>query len=314
MGEPLAVVDVGSNSLRLFLADVPAGAAPEGPRTTTIVGLRRGAGKDGHLADEAIDRLRVALVDVAAAIAAAEAKVVVAVGTSAVREAPDGHRVEDAVSEALGVPLQVIAGAVEARLAFAGARLGVPDAGECVVVDIGGGSTELVRGGLDGVESAVSLRLGAVRHTEGFLHTDPPTDVELHALRRSVRDELGAIGWGSGEASLVGVAGTITTLAAIELGGYDRDRVHRHVLSRERVGVMLDDLASMTAARRRTVPGLEPARAAVIVAGAAILAEVMDAARAEALTVSERDLLDGVALAVNDRVPGADIVPTMVRR
>ena len=136
MGEPLAVVDVGSNSLRLFLATDPGSGDPDGPRSTTIVALRRGASPDGRLAEEAIDRLRAALADTADRIAEAGARVVVAVGTSASREAPNAERVEQAVSEALGVPLQIVSGEVEARLSFAGARLGVPDAAECVVVDL----------------------------------------------------------------------------------------------------------------------------------------------------------------------------------
>jgi exopolyphosphatase/guanosine-5'-triphosphate,3'-diphosphate pyrophosphatase len=204
-----------------------------------------------------------------------------------------------AVVEArLGAPMRLLSGEEEARVSFAGARLAVDGDGEVVVVDVGGGSTELVRGGPAGPESAVSLQLGAVRQTERHLHHDPPLPEELAALREEARALAGPVLRAAGApVPVVGVAGTATSLAAIELGGYDRQRVHRHRLSLERVEELAARLAAMTVEERRGVQGLDPARAGVIVAGTLIVAEAVRAAGAGELMVSETDLLDGVALA-----------------
>ena len=195
----------------------------------------------------------------------------------------------------------MLSGEQEAGCAFAGARLGVGTDEPIMVVDIGGASTELVSGGPGGPEAAVSLQLGAVRQTDEHLASDPPTAREIAALRAGaialVAPALAAIG---GPRRAVGVAGTITTLAAIELGVYDPERVHGHALGRGTVDRLARDLAAMTVERRREVPGLDPARAGVIVAGAIIASVVLAAAGRDEITVSEKDLLDGVVLALAD--------------
>ena len=298
--ERLAIIDVGSNSVRLFLCEGADADGPAGERLTTVTGLRRGAAADGTIAEDALVRLDDCLAGYAERARAFAPGRVVAVGTSAVRDAPNRERVAAIVRDRMGAPLTVVPGETEAALAFAGARLGAPGDAPILVVDIGGASTELVRGIAVPLE-AVSLQLGAVRQTERHLLTDPPTAGELGALRTEARARIADALAGFGPAEgMVGVAGTITTLAAIEIGVYDRDRVHGHVLTRDAVEEMLARLAALPLARRRELPGLEPARAGVIVAGAAIAAVVLEAAGAEALTVSERDLLDGVALAVWD--------------
>lgn len=301
----LAIVDVGSNSVRLFLCE---GADPEGPageRFSTVTGLRRGAAADGTIADDALGRLDECLDRYARAAAAFAPARAIAVGTSAVRDAPNRDRVEAVVRDRLGAPLTVLDGDREAALAFAGARLGVAGDAPILVVDIGGGSTELVRG-REAPLDAVSLQLGAVRQTERHLASDPPAAGELAALRADAAGQVaGALATFGEFDAVVGVAGTITTLAAIELGGYDRDRVHRRSLARSTVESLLARLAAMPVARRREVPGLEPGRAGVIVAGAAIAAAVLEVTGRDALTVSERDLLDGVALAAWD--PSSDL-------
>lgn len=293
-----AVVDVGSNSVRLLLCEGVSEEGPEGERITTVTGLRRGAGPDGAIADDALERLDACLEAYAARARDFGAVRTVAVGTSAVRDAPDAERVRRLVRDRLGAGLRVLTGDEEARLAFAGARLAAPGDEPALVIDVGGGSTELVRGGPAGPEGAVSLQLGAVRQTERHLADDPPTAGQLAALRRDASalaaPAIEAIG---GPAPAVGVAGTITTLAAIELGGYDPARVHRHRLTRVAVEGLCARMAAMTVVGRRTIPGLDPRRAGVIVAGAAIVACVLAAAGLDALMVSERDLLDGVALA-----------------
>lgn len=293
----LAVVDVGSNSVRLFLCEGADETGPVGERFTTVTGLRREAGPDGTIAEAALARLDACLADYAERIARFGAVPVVAVGTSAVRDAPNRERVEQIIRARLDAPLVVLTGEQEAAVSFAGARLGVGGADPILVVDIGGGSTELVMG-VATPDDAVSLQLGAVRQTELHLATDPPTAEEVAAVRSEARAAVDAALAGFGPFDdLVGVAGTITTLVAIELGGYDRDRVHRHVLTRETVERLASELAALPLDRRREVPGLEPERARVIVAGAVIAAAVLESTGRDSLLVSERDLLDGVAMA-----------------
>lgn len=297
----IAVLDLGSNSVRLFLCDGIDGAGPRGDRRTTVTGLRRGASADGTIADDALDRLDACLAEYAGPTAAFDADRILAVGTSAVRDAPNRDRVAELLRARLGADLTVLGGDDEARCSFAGARLGALGDGPIMVIDIGGGSTELVRGDADGPAAAVSLQLGAVRQTEAHLASDPPTAAELDGLRREARSMIeGALETIGGPAAAVGVAGTITTLAAIDLGAYDRDRVHGHRLSRATVDRIGAQLAAAPLVERRAIPGLDPARAGVIVAGALIASAVLEVAGSAELVVSERDLLDGVVLAALD--------------
>ena len=296
-GDRVAVVDVGSNSTRLFLCDGVSADGPEGERITTITALLRGAAPDGTIDRGALARLGACLDDYADRIAAFGSDEVIAIGTSAVRDAPNRDEVAALVDDRLGVDLRVLAGAHEAELSYFGARLAVRGDGPVVVIDIGGGSTELVRGDAAGPQTAVSLAAGAVRFTEQFLHDDPPAAVQIAALRDEVMGMVvptfAALG---GAAPLVGVAGTMTTLAAIAGGGYDPRRVHGAILDAVEIEDITDHLAGLPLAERREVPGLHPDRAPSIVAGALIACCVLDAAMAEEIAVSERDLLDGAVL------------------
>jgi exopolyphosphatase/guanosine-5'-triphosphate,3'-diphosphate pyrophosphatase len=292
----VAIVDVGSNSVRLFLWSGEDGDGPVGSRLTTVTGLRRGAAADGTVAEDALARLDACAATYAEMMRSAGVVAGVAIGTSAVRDAPNRAAVAGVIGRRLGLPLTVVAGTVEARLSYAGARLAVEDAREAIVLDVGGGSTELVRGHAAGPTAAVSLQLGAVRTTERYLAADPPHPGELARLREDVDAALAeAVAGIGGPAPLVGVAGTVSTLAAVDLGIYDPRRVHGHVLSRARVEEMLSWMSGLPVVERALIPGLEPARAPVIVAGAAIVAAAMDGAGADRIMVSERDLLDGVA-------------------
>jgi len=297
-GDRLAVVDVGSNSLRLLLCEGVGPDGGRGERDSTVIGLRRGAAEDGAIAPDALGRLDETLAGYAGRVAAFAPARTVPVATSAVRDAPNRGEVAALVEGRLGAPMRLLSGVEEAEVSFAGARLALDGDERVVVVDVGGGSTELVSGGPDGPDDAVSLQLGAVRQTERHLHHDPPRGEELEALRDEARalvePVLGAV---AEPLPVVGVAGTATSLAAIDLGGYDRARVHRHRLALARVDELAARLAAMTTDERRAVPGLDPARAGVIVAGALIVAEAARAAGAAELMVSETDLLDGVALA-----------------
>jgi exopolyphosphatase/guanosine-5'-triphosphate,3'-diphosphate pyrophosphatase len=310
--ERLAVVDLGSNTTRLLLCDRIGPEGPEGERLTTITALRRGAGPDGRLASDALARLEAALAAYGERVRAFRPARVVAVGTSAVRDAPNRAAVDALVRRHAGVPLTVISGEREAALAYRGARLAVDGEGPAMVIDVGGGSTELVRGTAAGPEGAVSLQVGAVRCTEAVLGGDPPSPGELHALRAAVaglaRDALGRIG---GPAPAVGVAGSATTLAAIHLGGYDPARVHRLRLAAGEVAAIAARLAEMPLAELRRLPGLEPARAPVIVAGAIVIATILEVAGLPDLLVSERDILDGAALAARDGGLVSDVTTSL---
>jgi exopolyphosphatase/guanosine-5'-triphosphate,3'-diphosphate pyrophosphatase len=297
-GDPrVAVVDIGSNSVRLFLCTGWEPGGPAGERLTTVTGLRRRAGGDGAIAPDALARLDACLAEYAERVRAFAPDRVAAVGTSAVRDAPNRGSVSEIVRARLGAELSVLSGDAEARLGFAGARLGAQGDGPIMVVDVGGGSTELARGDAEGLAGAVSLQLGGTRQTERHLRHDPPLLAEVRALREEagalVAEGLATIG---GPAPAVGVAGTITSLAAIDIGHYDPRLVHGHRLTRATVERITAELCGMPVARRAEVPGLDPARAPTITGASLIVCAVMEAARLDQMTVSERDLLDGLAM------------------
>ncbi len=292
-----AVIDVGSNSVRLLLMEgmTPWGAV--GERRVTVTGLRRGAHADGSVASAAITRLDACLADYAERIAAAGGPPVVAVGTSAVREAPNRAAILAVVLRRLGCDLRVVTGREEGALAFAGARLVMSGAsGTCTVVEIGGGSTEVVQGGDAGPEHAVSLPLGVNRQGE-HLTGDPPPPERVDAIAADAAAMVGAATQAFGRTGMViGVAGTVTTTAAIQMGRYDPDRIHGMVITRADVADVLGRVSAVDGRERSRIPGLHPDRVNSIVPGLAILLGSLRALGADDLVVSERDLLDGVAM------------------
>ncbi|HEU0337460.1 MAG TPA: hypothetical protein VFR43_12940, partial [Gaiellaceae bacterium] len=218
-----------------------------------------------------------------------------AVATSAVRDAENGEAFLGEVEWAYGFVTRLLDGLEEAAITFRGVASGSAVEPDTLVVDIGGGSTELVLGGPDGVDWATSLQVGSVRLSERFLHDDPPTAAELDACARHVRSALPALR----PHRAIGVAGTVTTLATLDLGLAEHDpaRTHGHVLTRAAIGEQLERLGALPLAERRAVPGLEPERAPVILGGIVVLDATLDASGLEEIAVSERDLLDGAALA-----------------
>lgn len=292
-----AVVDVGSNSVRLLLMQRmdPDGAV--GERVVTVTGLRRGAAADGTVTPDAIARLDECLADYAGRLAAAGRPPVVAVGTSAVRDAPNRGAIEEVVRARLGTRLRVVTGEQEATLSFAGARLvmeGRP--GRCTVLDIGGGSTEVVEGDAAGPGRAVSLQLGVNRQGD-MITRDPPPAPEVQAIVDVAEGMVREATAGFGPTGLlVGVAGTVTTVAAVMLGHYDPVVIHGMEVTRDDVVQVLECLAGVDTAARARTPGLHPDRVNVIVPGLAILLGCLDALGVDRLLVSERDILDGVAM------------------
>jgi exopolyphosphatase / guanosine-5'-triphosphate,3'-diphosphate pyrophosphatase len=303
----VAVVDVGTNSTRLLVADVtPDGAISEIERLTQVTRLGEGVDANGRLGEEPMARVLTTLDRYAARIGELGAETTVGVLTSAVRDAANGEELTAAVRER-GIDARVITGEEEAALTFAGAtseRTGGEE--ELVVIDIGGGSTELVTGHGDDVDFHVSMQAGVVRLGERHLHGDPPTATELEALLEDFRATLaGAVPPDVARRvqAAVAVAGTPTSAAAIdlELEPYDRSRTHGHVLSLDTLDDQLARLAAMPLEERRGVRGLHPDRAPTIVAGIAMLGECLRAFGLDRVEVSEHDILRGAALAATRR-------------
>jgi exopolyphosphatase / guanosine-5'-triphosphate,3'-diphosphate pyrophosphatase len=284
----VAAVDLGTNTTRLLVADVVDGDVREVHRETRITRLGEGVDARKRLLPVAIARVRNALSDYRRTLESLGAERTLLVATSAVRDAENGEAFLGEIEWSYGFATQLVSGDEEAALT----RQGVRPAPGTLVLDIGGGSTELL---VD--DFYVSLDMGSVRFTERFVHTDPPTRDEVDACARAVRSLLEPLDVAPQRA--VGVAGTVTTLAALDLGldAYDRERVHGHRLSLEGARAQLERLAALPLAMRREVPALEPERAPVIVAGAVILAETLARFGLDAIEVSERDILDGIALA-----------------
>jgi exopolyphosphatase / guanosine-5'-triphosphate,3'-diphosphate pyrophosphatase len=300
----VGVVDLGTNSTRLLVADVDGDRVDEVSRRTTITRLGEGVDERRKLLPLPVARVRNALSEYRRELEGLGAERVLAIGTSAVRDAENGEAFLGEIEWSYGFATRLLSGAEEAELTRRGVANGRVLDNRTLVLDVGGGSTELITAG-----DRTSLDVGSVRLTERHLRSDPPTPDELEAAANDVRAELPALDAGDA----IGVAGTITTLAALELGGYDPEHVHGHRLSRDAVEAQLERLASLPIAERRELPGLEPERAPVIVGGAVVVREVLDRYGLDALEASERDLLHGAALeaaklpepAEGDAPPGA---------
>jgi exopolyphosphatase/guanosine-5'-triphosphate,3'-diphosphate pyrophosphatase len=291
----VAAVDLGTNSTRLLVADVDDGRLEEVARELTITRLGEGVDERRRLLPVPIARVRNCLAEYRRELEEHGATRTLAIATSAVRDAENGEAFLGEIEWSYGFTTRLLAGDEEAALMYRGVTAGRPPLEDTLIVDIGGGSTELVLGANGGPRASTSLDVGCVRLTERFLHSDPPRASELEAAAEHVRSLLPSY-----EASdAIGAAGTVTTLAALDLAleTYDPERTHGHRISREAVERELARLASMTLAERLHVAGLEPGRAPVIVAGVLVLREVLDAYGLDEVEASERDILHGAALA-----------------
>jgi exopolyphosphatase/guanosine-5'-triphosphate,3'-diphosphate pyrophosphatase len=298
----VAAVDLGTNTTRLLVADVHDGRVEEVVRREEITRLGESVDRRRILLPTAIARVRNVLVDYRREAESLGAERVLAVGTSAVRDADNGEAFLGEVEWSYAFTTRQLSGEEEAGLTLDGVASDGPIAPRTLVVDIGGGSTELVVVGEAGGESRLSTEAGSVRLTERFLHNDPPHGEELAACETHVRSLLPRLAVDHA----IGVAGTVATAAKIERGG--ALSVHGDRLSRERIGEILDRLAALPLAERERVHGLLSARAPVIVAGLVVLHEVLVYYDIPELTVSERDLLDGAALAAA-RLPAPEEGP-----
>jgi exopolyphosphatase / guanosine-5'-triphosphate,3'-diphosphate pyrophosphatase len=285
----VAVIDIGTNTTRLLVAEVEDGRVVELERRTMITRLGQGVDASGRLAQEAMDRVAEAIAVYREVIDRLGAERVVALATSAMRDAENGPEFRDYLKQRFGIEARTIPGDEEARLTFLGATSDRNDDSETVVIDIGGGSTEYVVGrpGRD-PEFHTSRQMGSVRHTERFLHSDPPSHQELEQLAAAVQETVPDVAAEQG----VAVAGTATSLAAID----GADEVHAYRLPLATCERLVARLAALPLEERRRVEGLHPDRAPTIVAGAVILTESIRAFGLREVEVSVADILHGAAL------------------
>jgi exopolyphosphatase/guanosine-5'-triphosphate,3'-diphosphate pyrophosphatase len=300
----VGAVDIGTNSVRLLVAEVD-GASPRDAKLVSvdrrmrITRLGQGVDRARALAPAAIERTIAVLREYRAALGEYGVTAVRATATSAARDSSNRDDFFTAAHDALGVTPELLSGDEEAALSFLGATADLDAPAPYLVVDIGGGSTEFVLG-TDAPTGLVSLDMGCVRVTEQYLHSDPPAPEELSnaiaAVRDLVADVPRVVDGAADAATLVGLAGTVTTVAAVEQGlpEYDPERIHHFVLTRAAVEEVFRTLATETAAQRAHNPGLEPGRIDVIVGGTAVLVGIFRVLGFDEMLVSEADILDGL--------------------
>jgi exopolyphosphatase/guanosine-5'-triphosphate,3'-diphosphate pyrophosphatase len=297
----VAVADMGTNSTRLLVADVEDGEVKELERRSTVTRLGRGVDTSRQLATEAIEDVVSAVGEYIKLYEPLEPDVVLALATSAVRDAENSGAFIAELRERFALNARILTGEEEARLTYVGAVAGRAPSDGTLVIDIGGGSTEIVVGSGREMAFHTSLQLGTVRHTERHIRNDPPTAPELEALAEDIRKQLFAELAAADFFEIhtgIAVAGTPTSLAAIdqELDPYDPERVHGYVLSLDAIQHMYSMLSGKSLEERLNVPGLHPGRAPTIVAGVVILIQAMRAFGLQESEVSEHDILYGAAL------------------
>ncbi|WP_432476782.1 exopolyphosphatase [Nocardioides sp. GXQ0305] len=299
---PVAAVDCGTNTLKLLIGSFGDGALDVAVRESRMVRLGQGVDRTGRLADEALARAFAAIDEYAALVRdhGVPPGRTRFCATSATRDAANGAVFTTGVRERLGVTPDVLSGDEEAALAYVGAMRGLAyDPAEPVLVlDVGGGSTEVILGGGEGVRAAASMDVGSVRLHERHVRHDPPTAGEVVAIEGDVDDALDGCGVPLGEAvTVVGIAGTCTTLGAavLDLPRYDPDAVHGSVHDVADVRATIERVVGMTVEQRLALPYLHPGRADVIDAGLLVVARVLARTPVDQFTVSEADLLEGIA-------------------
>jgi exopolyphosphatase/guanosine-5'-triphosphate,3'-diphosphate pyrophosphatase len=320
MSKRVAAIDCGTNSLRLLVADMDPARheLTDIERRMEIVRLGQGVDATGRLAPEALERTFRVLADYARLIRDAGTSAVRMVATSATRDATNAAEFSQGVQDRLGITPEVITGLAEARLSFAGAtaELAAPGPGQhpeppYLVVDIGGGSTEFVLGrpGADasvvGDLAEISVDIGCVRLTERHLHADPPATAEVAATIADIDDALDKVATAiavQDARTLVGLAGSVTTITAIalDLPAYDASKTHHARIPADRVHEVTTELLSKTRRERAAIPSLHPGRVDVIGAGALVLDRVMQCFGFGELVTSEHDILDGIAWSIAD--------------
>ncbi|MGA0122705.1 MAG: exopolyphosphatase [Gaiellales bacterium] len=301
-----AVIDMGTNSTRLLLADVDGADLTEVERHLAITRLGAHVDRDARLSEQAMGRTRRVVGEYVERARQLGADVIFASATSAVRDSRNGDAFMQSLARDLGIAARTLTGEEEARATFRGVSSTMAADGPMAVVDVGGGSTEIVVGDAGQVLGAISLQAGCVRMTERWLAEDAVSPDQLTLAREEVdrlldRHLPGDLATRAEGRDAVAVAGTATTLAALELGlpGYDAERIHGTRVSRDAIAVWIAKLAPLTAEERsQRHPAIEPGRAGLIVGGSIVLLAALDALDAPGFLASERDILHGLALGI----------------
>lgn len=298
----VAVIDMGSNSIRLLLAQIENGALVSAQKMLSMTRLSAGLEKTGQLGETAIQDSIEAIKAFKALADGGGYLTLGAFATSAVREAGNGREFAARIERETGVSVEIISGETEAELGFKGVLAGLSSPGRVLVIDIGGGSAEVILGDFSGIAHRYSFPLGAVRLTERWLKSDPPSPEALKALSENVSSllsELHDVISDFEPEIAVGIGGTATTLGAIELGMevYDREKIQGFQVDWAMLSALCDTLSKMDLVSRKRIPGLQPKRADIIVAGAHILREMLETFGMNGFVVSDSDNLEGLLVA-----------------
>ncbi len=304
----IAALDVGSNTVLMLVVECGADGKPRVlADMSRITRLGRGVDANGHLDPESAARTLDTITEFADKARTLGAEKILGAATAALRDASDGSEFLARVQQRTGVTLEIISGQTEAQLSYLSTRkgLGLSPAEKLLIVDIGGGSTELIRAEPDRALEVVSLQLGSVRLTERIVHHDPPLASEAETLRATVGDALCQLGWSYRPAMMVGIAGTVTTLCAIALGleRYSPESVHGYRLGVGEIVRLIDLLGSLPVEQRKQLPGMEPGRADVLFAGAVILERVMNYFGCGEVIVSDQGVRWGLMWREVERQP-----------
>ena len=299
--QTIAAIDCGTNPIRLLIAAVDRNTITDHLREMRTVRLGEGVDATGEFRDTALERTFAACREYAELLMQYEIKEIRFIATSASRDVSNRDAFTAGVKEILGVEPEVIGGDQEAELSYRGALSGLDVSGSVLVSDIGGGSTEFVTTLPDHSLVSESVNIGCVRMTERHLYSDPPTRQEIEAATGDIRNHIELIGRTfliKAETTFIGLAGSVTTVAAMALGlhEYDADLIHGSALSMEEVDAVTDELLNMTRVQRAKLGFMHPGRVDVIGGGALVLRESMRMLSFTRVLVSEKDLLDGVVL------------------
>jgi exopolyphosphatase/guanosine-5'-triphosphate,3'-diphosphate pyrophosphatase len=302
----IAAIDIGTNTILMLVADVAANGSLTCIRDEHhIARLGKGVDANGMIQEETFHRVRGILGELKSIADASGVEHVVACGTSALRDAVNRDEFLAFINLELGLDIRVISGEEEAELTYLGSvsdYYPVDSNAEYAVLDIGGGSTELVSGTGTGVRSALSMDMGSVRITERILKKNPPTKDSVEEATQFIRQHILKLTALPAATKLLGVAGTLTTLAALDLNlkEFDREAVNRYILSRETIERILHELLPLSLDQLKAYPQIHPQRADILVAGILILKEVLAAAQLQKIAVSDRGLRYGIALKAYD--------------
>ncbi len=295
-----AVIDIGTNSIRLLIAETEEGIILNSKKHLEMTRIGKGVNETKMIADDAIDRSVKALKDFKEMALNEDVDLIKAIATSAVRDANNRDVFIKRVKDEVGLDIEVISGKKEALLGFQGVINGIHDIDDddILVIDIGGGSTELIIGNRRGLKYQESLNVGAVRMTDKHIESDPinQEDIEnlLKDIRYIIKDEIEKIKKHN-ITKVIGIGGTITTLGAVDqnLERYNRDKIHNYVLNIDNINTLIDNFKTMDNEERKKVKGLEPKRADIILAGSLILYEIINEIEAKNIMISEYDNLEG---------------------